>query len=501
MPKFFILAFMIFKFPTKIDKRLMMFILIAITGFLIRLYNLSQNPLDFDESIHAFTSFLFFEDGFYRYNPTTHGPFLYYITSGIFHVLGDGIFSARLLPALFGGAMVLLLLPLRRYLGDVKFLLISGMIAYSYYFIVYSRQIRHDIFLAFFILAFIVCMNLFFENHSKSYLYLGFACLALTMAIKPTTFIFMFIFIYFLLLNKNVVYKIYDILEIGNKVYVSIIYILIIFIAINYLFYTSISDGFIRAIYNWIYAIYSHDSNINEILFRPYYYYFVNLIHFEFIIFVTGLIGCVYYLLAKDKNYFSIFCSFWAIVSLLIFSTIKYKTPELITNILLPFIFVSGLFLGDIIERFLNKNRMLFTSIIIVIILLSSNIHFPLTSQTNNNSNNANNDYEEIAHFIELNNDDSKKVYFFVNHLDRFYDIEWPLPWYLRENNLFMMDGNNILELNILFDPKYNFNYEDFVQPYETKGIIITSTYLPRLEKLGYNNSKYFERSGIYIYY
>lgn len=491
---------MILKFPKEIDKTLILFIIIAVTGFSIRLYKLAQNPLDIDESIHAFTSFLYFEDGIYRYNPTTHGPFLYYVTSGTFRVLGDSILSARLLPALFGGSMVLLLLPLRRYLGDVKFLLISGMIAYSYFFVVYSRQIRHDIFLSFFILAFIVCMILFFEKNSKIYFYSGFASLAITMAIKPTTYIFVFILFYFIILNKDVIYEKYESsgLQKGNRVYIPIIYILIIFTAINYFFFNNITDGFLRAIYNWIYAIYSTDSTIDEVLFQPYYYYFLKLITFDFLIFCTGLIGCFYYILIKNKNYFILFCSFWAILSLLIFSTIKYKTPELITNVLLPFIFVSGFFIGEIIDRFFYKNRMLFASIIIIILLLSCNINFPLISKTNNS---ANNEYEEIAQFIKINKDDSKKIYLFVNSLDRFYNNQWPLPWYLRENNLFLMDGNNIIELNILFDPKYNFNYEEFVHPYETKGIIISKTYLRSMEKFGYINSKYFELSGFYIYY
>ncbi|NJD51808.1 MAG: TIGR03663 family protein [Candidatus Methanoperedens sp.] len=490
-------AFMIFKFPGKLDKTLIVFIFIAIAGFLLRLFKPAENPLDFDESIHAFTSFLLFKYNIYVYNPTTHGPFLYYMTAGIFQVLGDNILSARLFPALFGGGMVLLLFPLRRYFGDVKFLLISGMIAFSYSFITFSRQLRHDIFLAFFILAFIVCMILFFEHHSTLYLYSGSACLAITMAIKPTTYIFMFIIVYFLILNKNVFYRIYEELNTqtgkNNKISFIIIYIILIFISINYLFYNNLSDGFFKAIYNWVYQIYYPSGNLKEILFQPYYFYLINLLKFEFIIFITGLIGSIYYILLKDKSYFILFCSFWAILSLLIFSMIKYKTPDLILNIILPFIIVSGFFLGEIIERFFNKNRMNFTSIIIILLIVLVLINNPLLI-------NSNNEYEEINQFIKINKGEQNDIYL-VSLLGNFYTIQWPLPWYLREYNLLQADKGYAIELNYLFNAKYSDNAKDFVHPYKTKGVIISSTNITNMGKFGYNNSKRFEKSGVYIYY
>jgi len=486
---------MISKFSKRIDKTLIMFFIIAIAGFSIRLYDLAKSPLDFDESIHAFTSFLLFKEGIYNYNPNAHGPFLYYFTAGIFRVLGDNIFSARLLPALFGGSMVLLLLPLRKYLGDTKFLLISGMMAFSYSFIIFSRQLRHDIFLAFFILSFIVCMILFMERHSPLYLYLGFVNLAITTAIKPTTFIFMFILVYFLILNKN---QILDSTTGNyfkkNKIYSSIIYIALIFLVINYLFYANLTDGFARAIYNWIYQIYSPDINQKQILYQPYYYYLSNLLNFDFFIFITGLIGCIYYFIKKEKDYFIIFCSFWAIVSLLIFSTIKYKTPDLILNILLPFIIVSGFFLGDLIERFSNNNRFVLSSIIILMLALMIFVHSPLISKNDN-------DYDKITQLINENESKKKDIYF-ISPLGNFFGMDWPLPWYLRGNNLFQSDNNgHVIELNYLFDPKYSDTAQNFVHLKRTKGIVITSINETSMVKNGYNNTKHFENSGIYLYY
>ncbi len=473
------------------NKTIIIFLIIVIAGFSIRIYDLAENPLDFDESIHAFTSFLLFKEGIYNYEPATHGPFLYYITAGIFHVAGDNIMSARLLPAVFGGLMVLLLLPLRRFLGDVKFILISGMFAFSYSFIIFSRQIRHDIFIAFFILAFLACMVLFVERHSKSYLYLGFASLAITMAIKPTTYIFMFILVFFLILKKNIYFpSIVNYLK-NNKIY-SLIYIALIFIAINYLFYHDISAGFFKMAGTWI-DMYKLDSNRNDFLFPPVYFYLLNLIKSEFLIFVTGLIGCVYYLSSKKENQFIDFCSFWALCSLLIFSIMAYKTPDLILNILLPFTIVSGFFLGDIIERFFYKDKLILKLTIIILLIISLYINSPIASS------NINNEYEKITEFIKINKTDPENIYF-LSPLGNFFGVQWPLPWYLREYNLFQIDSKgHVIELNYLFDEGYN--AKKFVRNYEKKGIIITSQNVTYMEKLGYNNSKHFENSKFYIYY
>ena len=73
-----------------------------------------------------------------------------------------------------------------------------------------------------------------------------------------------------------------------------------------------------------------------------------------------------------------------------------YKTPDLILNILLPFIIVSGFFLGDIIERFLHKNRLIFTTMIILILGLSIYINNPLPSKVTN-------EYDAIAEYIRIN--------------------------------------------------------------------------------------------------
>jgi len=62
-----------------------------------------------------------------------------------------------LLPAILGASMILLLIPLRRYLGNYGMLFAAFFLALSPSFLYYSRFYREDIFISFFTLLALVC--------------------------------------------------------------------------------------------------------------------------------------------------------------------------------------------------------------------------------------------------------------------------------------------------------------------------------------------------------
>ena len=92
------------------------FMLIAI-AFALRFYNLDFRPFHHDESVHAHFSYLLFKQGMYGYDPTWHGPFLYYLTAAMYRLFGDTEWISRLMPALFGVALVALPFALKKQLG------------------------------------------------------------------------------------------------------------------------------------------------------------------------------------------------------------------------------------------------------------------------------------------------------------------------------------------------------------------------------------------------
>jgi len=120
---------------------------IVLIGGVTRYYDLGTRALHHDESIHARWSFDLYQTGSsFKYDPTYHGPLLYYAVDMAFMLFGPSDYATRIAPAFFG--MILLLLPLllRKHLGragvlaTMFFILISPSIMY------YSRALRHDIF-------------------------------------------------------------------------------------------------------------------------------------------------------------------------------------------------------------------------------------------------------------------------------------------------------------------------------------------------------------------
>src|SRR3989338_4768188 len=117
------------------DKKLAIaIIIIFLIALAIRLSIFDLRLLHSDEGVSAI-SFVkpLYESGQYRYDPnlTYHGPFLYYLTAFSFHIFGVNEFSLRFFGMLFSSFLVLLIYPLRRYIGAIGSLSAALLIALS----------------------------------------------------------------------------------------------------------------------------------------------------------------------------------------------------------------------------------------------------------------------------------------------------------------------------------------------------------------------------------
>ncbi len=135
---------------------LVFFLLIAL-AFFLRLYNLDVRVFHHDEAAVGYFTYKLFNNGVYSYDPSFHGPFMYYVTSEMYRRFGDTIYASRLLPAIFGASTIFLLIPLRRYLGNAGMVIAAFFLALSPSFLYYSRFYREDIFISFFTLLAFVC--------------------------------------------------------------------------------------------------------------------------------------------------------------------------------------------------------------------------------------------------------------------------------------------------------------------------------------------------------
>lgn len=82
---------------------------------------------------------------------------------------------------------------------------------------------------------------------------------------------------------------------------------------------------------------------------QPWYYYFVGLSVYELLPLVFGTLGVVYFF--KKGDVLGLALAFWAILSLAAYTLASEKMPWLLVNITLPFILLSGKYLGELADR------------------------------------------------------------------------------------------------------------------------------------------------------
>ncbi|HVG39237.1 MAG TPA: flippase activity-associated protein Agl23 [Pyrinomonadaceae bacterium] len=139
---------------------------ILVLGAGLRLVLLQAPPFMHDEGIHAMFAYNF---STYKYDPVYHGPLLYHLVALVFAVVGDYDFTARLVPALLGvGLMLLVIGPARRWLGDRAALWSLALIAVSPVMVTYQRRLLHDALVLLLTLGAVLCFQKARETASNT---------------------------------------------------------------------------------------------------------------------------------------------------------------------------------------------------------------------------------------------------------------------------------------------------------------------------------------------
>jgi uncharacterized protein (TIGR03663 family) len=142
------------------------FILIFLAAIILRFWQLDLKLLHHDEAIHSWFSYQLLTTNAWQYDPSYHGPFLYFVTAGMFAAFGASDAVARLLPCLFGVLLVPLVYCIYRvgYINRNQTLIASLFIAISPNMVYFSRFLRHDIFMLFFTFLLLVALLYYFER-------------------------------------------------------------------------------------------------------------------------------------------------------------------------------------------------------------------------------------------------------------------------------------------------------------------------------------------------
>ena len=164
-----------------------MLVLLAL-ALATRLWDLGGRALHYDEILHAWYSWRYAENFDYAHNPLTHGPLLYHIGAATYRLIGSGEFAARLVPALFGAALVVMPWLFRKELGRYGALAVSLFLLVSPTVLYFGRFMRNDIYMAVWAVALLALALRYMERPRRWMLFAWAAIWALTFASKESAF-------------------------------------------------------------------------------------------------------------------------------------------------------------------------------------------------------------------------------------------------------------------------------------------------------------------------
>jgi len=175
------------------------FFLILILAFILRFWQLDLKLLHHDEAIHSWFCYELLTTGAWQYDPSYHGPFLYYVTTGMFALIGPSDFAARLLPSLFGFMVIPLVYAIHRigYISKNQTLVVALFLAISPDMVYFSRFLRHDIFMLFFTMLLLVAILYWFERGTTRFAVIAAVAAAGALCCKEEMPVILIVFILF----------------------------------------------------------------------------------------------------------------------------------------------------------------------------------------------------------------------------------------------------------------------------------------------------------------
>ncbi|MGE3074207.1 MAG: flippase activity-associated protein Agl23 [Dehalococcoidia bacterium] len=168
----------------------------------LRFADLGTRALHHDESIHAQWSWSLLQ-GSYHHSPVFHGPFYYHVQALVFLIFGANDYTSRFSAAIFGTAIVIMPVMIRRKLGPAGTIAAVAFIAFSPTLVYYSRFFREDIYMAFFTLLMVVAIWRYIEDGRARWLYLLAAAFTGNVLTKEGAFLAIAVFLVYIDLHLS----------------------------------------------------------------------------------------------------------------------------------------------------------------------------------------------------------------------------------------------------------------------------------------------------------
>ena len=348
-------------------------------GAVLRLFSLTLVPLHHDEGVNGNFLVSLVRNGTYTYDPNNyHGPTLYYFAAIIPWVArffggvsardahGLTTFNIRLVTVAFGIGTIVLALMLRNRLGSVGALSAAALIAISPGAVYLSRYFIHESLFAFFTLGIIVAALKYYDTGASVYLILAAISAALMTATKETWIINVPVLLialitttaYFWLRDR---YRDRDsshtddstgfLERFGGPMSVATVALMAftVFIVVNVLFYSSFFKNYPKGVNDALLTLSLWRKRTNEHA-HPFLQYFEWLRQEESPLLLLGAVGAAISVWLA-KNRLAVFIAQWAFGLLVAYSIVKYKTPWIGLNFIVPLALISGYALNHLWQR------------------------------------------------------------------------------------------------------------------------------------------------------
>lgn len=467
-----------------------LFALLVLATAFTRFYRLNLKLFHHDEAIHAWFSYELLTKGTYTYDPMYHGPLLYYITTGMFRVFGDSDLVGRLVPALLGVLLVVLVYFVYRlgYLDQRQSLLGGLLIMLSPDLVYFSRFLRHDIFMLFFTFLLVVAVLYYVER--KRLVFAGLAGFAAGCALSlkeemPLIIILFGAYFLFLVLRKTVTLP-------PRRTFLRDIVVAVLIAAgvmvVLYSFFGMHVDtlwtGPVKAIEHWL------SMHNQQRLGGPPYFYVLLFGLYEVPIVILAGASVVTYAVVRlwrgrrsdrvaaasaeideltgaapaprprrvidRRDEFFKFCLLWMAGTMVMYGYIGEKVPWLIIQQLLPMCLAATWCLREkpASERLIPWNGWRWVTVAFLLFAVFVPIYGFGLAYTTHHVQFVREDISEPIVQVQ-NSEDLRGVFADMNRADKVVIASqnyWPLPWYYRGDrwNKIQFYGNRIEESAVL---------------------------------------------------
>ena len=184
----------------RLDIEKILWIALLIVAFLSRTIGLGDRAMSHDESLHTVYSWQLFDGRGYQHQPMMHGPLKFILNPVMYFLFGVNDWSARILIALFGVAMVAFVWMMRRWLGRTGAFITALIYTISPALLYHSRYIRDEVMLTALLVFLVIAMFRYLETRSTKWLVWNAVALAFAFLTMEASFIFGGLFGIFLLL-------------------------------------------------------------------------------------------------------------------------------------------------------------------------------------------------------------------------------------------------------------------------------------------------------------